>query len=351
MIPSHRRRLLCARLLLSGLLAALSGCTLLQPPANDSEPVIAPQLPPNPKRLPPQVDRDTPAPRPAPAPVVEPEPAVPVEDRLEAAVILSSRADAYVDIANALVDELGPIDIYELTDKSLTPAEMVESIRSSGAEVVIAIGFRAATFAAGIEDVPVVVSQVFNVNDIDLQSGNVKGVSVLPPLDLQIEAWRAMNPNLSSIGAILGPGHELLLQEAEQTAAANGVRFQYRLAQSDRETLYLFTRLVPDIDGFWLFPDNRILSTTVLRQMLTYASRHRVQVAVFNDSLLSLGATISATSVDADVAETIVRVANRLLEKDVASMPNVTGLSEIEIRRSVSETVLSEADLGSEDVH
>ena len=49
--------------------------------------------------------------------------------------------------------------------------------------------------------------------------------------------------------------------------------------------------------------------------MLTYASRHRVQVAVFNDSLLALGATISTTSVDADMAETIVSVASQLIDR------------------------------------
>jgi ABC-type uncharacterized transport system substrate-binding protein len=154
---------------------------------------------------------------------------------------------------------------------------------------------------------------------------------VLPPLDLQLDAWLELNPNLSSVGAIVGPGHEHLVEEATAAAAAGGVRFQHHVAESDRETLYLFTRLVPDIDGFWLFPDNRVLSADILRQMLDYAKRHRVQVAVFNDTLLPLGATISVTAVDDDIAATVIDVAQKLLEGYGENIPDLSPLSEVRV--------------------
>ncbi len=330
----HRPRIL-ARLLVLGLTALMSGCSFLASlSAPDAgEPVVEPQLPPDLKPVTPSVEPDDPAPEPAVAD--DPEP-VAVPDTLRVAVLLSARTAAYENVANALAAQLENVDIYDLTDRSLTPNETLESIRSSGTEVVVAIGIRATALAHSIEGVPVVFSQVFNIGEIDLGADTVRGVSVLPPLDLQMAAWRELNPNLSSVGAIIGTGHERLIDEATRSAEANGVRFQYRLAQSDRETLYLFTRLVPDIDGFWLFPDNRILSASVLRQMLTYANRHRVQVAVFNDSLLALGATISTTSVDEDIAETIVAVANKLLNEGGIGVPTVTPLNKIQIRTSAT---------------
>ena len=319
----------------SALCVLMSGCSFLEgmsrPPA--TEPVVQPQLPPDLGGEPPPIEPPPPPPvvvEPEPEPDPEPPPVIVEPPRI--AVVISGRTAAYENVANALSEKLESVDIYDMSDKSLTRAEMASSIRSTGSQIIVAIGMRATTFAQTFDDIPVVFSQVFNVAQFDGSEKPLKGVSVLPPLDLQLAAWRKLNPNLSSLGAIVGSGHERLIAEAHTAAAGEGVRFQYRVARSDRETLYLFTRLVPEIDGFWLFPDNRILSASVLRQMLTYASRHQVQVAVFNDSLLALGATISSTSIDTDIAETIVSVASQLLLDGGVSVPAVTPLNKIQVR-------------------
>jgi ABC-type uncharacterized transport system substrate-binding protein len=178
---------------------------------------------------------------------------------------------------------------------------------------------------------PVVFSQVFNFSEYDLGGENLKGVAVLPPLRLQIKAWRELDPSISNIGAILGPGHEALIAETNEALQQEGVKFHYAIAGSDRETLYLFNRLVRDLDGYLLFPDNRILSRAVLEEMMNYASRHRVQVAVFNRALLESGAVLSASSVPADIAETIAGVLEALIENKAASLPVLSSLSKIDI--------------------
>ena len=87
--------------------------------------------------------------------------------------------------------------------------------------------------------------------------------------------------------------------------------------------------------------------------MLNYAARHRVQVAVFNDSLLSLGATISTTSVDSDVAQTIMSVAGRMIEEGADAVPVVTPLNEIQIRTgpASAEQLASDTRDPAEGVH
>jgi hypothetical protein len=66
--------------------------------------------------------------------------------------------------------------------------------------------------------------------------------------------------------------------------------------------------------------------------MLDYAAHHGVQVAVFNDSLLSLGAAISTTSVNADIAQTIVSVITSAVGGNMEAIPDLTPLSEIGVR-------------------
>lgn len=249
----------------------------------------------------------------------------------EVAIVLSSRQPAYEGVAIALSEHLNNYTLYDLSDKSQPPVTAFRFIEDSDTSAVVAIGLRAAVSAKSMSKVPVVFSQVFNYQDHDLISGNSRGISTLPPLDLQIAAWKKIDPSLRSIGAIVGKGHEKLIAEAELAAATHGIDLQIRIANSDRETLYLFNRLAGSIDGFWLFPDNRVLSGSVLQEMMSYAARHGVQVAVFNESLLSMGAAISSAAIDSDIAEAIVQVLQQVATDGIDSVPDVTPLSVVRI--------------------
>ena len=333
------------------LLIGLSGCSVVptvQPPA-DEVPEEAPRLPPKPQDSPVIDEAPEPVAKPAPEPANLP--VEPPKAPLRVATLLSRRIPEYEDVVTALRAEVSDMDVYDLGDKSRTPRELVEAVLATKPDVVVAVGYQAARFAGQIEGTPVVYSQVFNTGGLEIDSPRIKGVAMLPPLDLQLAAWKELNPNLTSVGAIIGPGHEALLDEAKVAGEAHGVRIESRLAHSDRETLYLFTRLVPQIDGYWLFPDNRVLSSAVLRQMLTYAARHRVQIAVFNDSLLSLGATLSATAVDDDIARTILDVVDQLIAGQGDELPAISPLSDISVRPSGAEARSASTTASAESGH
>ncbi|MGH8224007.1 MAG: ABC transporter substrate-binding protein [Woeseiaceae bacterium] len=262
------------------------------------------------------------------------------------AVILSGRQPAYENVARKLETMLGDYSVYDLSDRSQPVRSVFRSVADEQATAVVAIGLRAALSARALSQVPVVFCQVFNVADNDLITDRVRGVASLPPLDLQFRAWKELDPGLRHVGAIIGPGHESLIDEASRAATESGLQLHIRVAASDKETLYIFNRLVRDVDGFLLFPDNRILSHGVLDEMLSGATRHRVQMAVFNDSLLSMGATLSASAVDTDVAATIVRVLDSIGNRELDALPAVTPLSSIEIR--TNKEVVQQFGLGGD---
>ncbi len=323
-----KRQALRAVFLLTTFGVLLSGCSLPWQRSDAPEPIVVPQLPP------------TPAPAPAPVrtvddPTVEPPPPVVIDEPEpppKVAIVLSSRVSAYEDVVLELGRLLEDVEIYDLSDKSLTQKDAFDTIHDGKFDVVVAVGLRAATFARAITEMPVIFSQVFNVSANNLNGDNLRGIAAIPPLEMQLKAWREINPDLRDVGAILGEGHNRLIDEALRATEANGMELHYRTAKSDRETLYLFTRLVSEIDSFWLFPDNRILSSGVLRQMMSYADRHHVQVAVFNDSLLALGAVISTTSVNEDIAQTIASVIDDVMDADIGAVPAMTSLSRISVR-------------------
>jgi ABC-type uncharacterized transport system substrate-binding protein len=306
------------------LLLVLSGCALIfpEPPA----PVVT-TIPEAGPRAAPTVDVVPDVNRPAPVVTTVPQP---VSERV--AIVLSESRPAYTNVSSKLLPYLEDYRIYDMADPNRSPRQSFAAIEEWGAELVVTLGLSATSTAKTFSRAPVIFSHVFNVSEHDLVSDDIKGVALLPPLELQVEAWRAMDPNMRNIGTILGEGHEDLIAEAEQAMKRRGIKFNYALANSDRETLYLFKRLVRDIDGYLLFPDNRILSRTVFKEIMSEAARHRVQIAVFNDSLLPHGATFSASSVDSNIANTIAFALNEIVKGDIANLAPLSPLSEIRIR-------------------
>jgi len=256
----------------------------------------------------------------------------PWEKRLPpVAIVLTSTQPAYADVARELTNHFKYYEIYDLSDRSRPPVSVLRLINDSDSGVVIAIGLRAAQSSVAMAENPVVFSQVFNYQDHELLTDNSRGIAALAPLDAQLAAWKDIDPTIARIGAIIGEGHDELIEEAKLAAERQGIDLRIQVTHSDQETLYFFRRMIRDIDGFWLFPDNRILSGRALQQMLSDASRQHVPVTVPSDSMLQMGATISMTTVAADIAETIVNVIRQIQAVGLAKVPPITQLSEIRV--------------------
>ena len=275
-------------------------------------------------------------------PEPEPEPAPPAPPPLPpVSIVLTNSQPAYADVARELTRHFDNYTIYDLSQKDRPPVTVLRMINDSEPGVVIAIGLRAAQSSIAMSNHPVVFSQVFNYQGHDLLRANSRGIASLPPIDAQLAAWKEADPTVSRIGLILGEGHDDLITEAEIAAQRHGIELVVQISHSDQETLYFFRRMVRDIDGFWLLPDNRVLSARVLQQMLADAKQRRVPVSVPSDSMLSLGAMISMTTKASDIASTIADVVRQIGSGDIDRVPPITPLSEIAVKTRGSQPVVT----------
>jgi hypothetical protein len=103
------------------------------------------------------------------------------------------------------------------------------------------------------------------------------------------------------------------------------------VSHSDQETLYFFRRMIRDIDGFWLLPDNRILSARVLTEIVDRAKSRGVSVLVPSPGMLPIGATISVSTVASDIAARIHDVVQAIVAGDIDRVPPLTPLTEIRV--------------------
>lgn len=192
---------------------------------------------------------------------------------------------------------------------------------------IIAIGLLAARIGRNYADIPLVFCQVFNYADHDLITPTSRGVKFLPPFSLQLEVWKEIYPGLRTVGVVTGPNQNDIVAEIESAAKKHQVHVLKRTVASDKEALYAFKRLTPQIDGFWLLPDNRVLSPRVLKEIIAYGRKHGNQTVVFSPQLLDLGADISFSSRDADVAEAVVNLIDNASDRNALQIPAMTSLT------------------------
>jgi len=301
----------------------LAGCSLNWPEPDDAAPPIvvepaepAAELDAEPPPMPDVYEEPAPEP-PAPVPPV--------------AIVLTSGHPVYADVATELGRSLEKFTIVNFAEDADPPVVLLGRINDSSSEAVVAIGLRAAKSAVAMADVPVIFSQVFNYDDAALVTDHSRGVAALPPLEPQLAAWKRLDPALARVGLIIGEGHEAIISEAQAAADRLDVELVIRRSGSDQETLYQFRRMVRDIDGYWLFPDNRILSPRVLGKILAEARQRSVDVSVFNDNLLAMGATISASAVASDIAAKILELVAAVRAGNFDDLPPMTPLSEVRI--------------------
>lgn len=311
MLGNGKFALKTARYVMIFAVLALSGCSVLFPDPTDYEPTVVIE---------------------PPAPTVQPKPLVAPPQLPSVAIVLTSDEPVYADVARELTEHFTDYDVYDLSDRSRPPVSVLRLINDSDSRAVVAVGLRAAQSSVAMSETPVVFSQVFNYQDHDLLTENSRGIAALPPLDAQLAAWEKIDPTIKRIGAIIGEGHDDLILEAELAAQRHDIELNIRIAHSDQETLYFFRRMIRDVDGFWLIPDNRILSGRVLQQMLNDANRQRVPVAVPNESMLAMGANISISTVASDIARTIVKVIRQIQAGNLDQIPPISPLSEIRVK-------------------
>ncbi len=302
-------RLAVFKALLLFMVITLGGCSMLGKPAAPppAPEVITIEVPPAPVE--PQIITPEPPPVPEPKPAPLPEVAIETPVPLNVAIIISRDIENH----NHLSSEIGrlitlkggtfkPLYLYQQS-----AAEVIQQIKREQHQQVVAIGLDAAKAAKMLQQIPVVFCQIYNYQDYNLVTEHLKGVSLVPSVDQQFKAWKTIVPELKQVGVITGDGKQPFIEQATQSAAVRGITLISHTVKNDKEMWEEFRRLIPQVDGFWLLPDNRILSKRTLRNVVAYSTKHTTPLFTVNELLLEAGAMISATQVDSDIAEKVVK--------------------------------------------
>lgn len=276
-----------------------------------------------------------PPPEPRPEPKAAPlptEPSTPEPGRATA-ILFSGAAASQVEVAERIAAGLAATDRpVLLIDVDRDPATApAEDTARAAVDLVAAVGPGALEHARQYyADASLVFSQV--LAPANEPPPGALGIDPLPPPALQLAAWVEVDPGLARIGLITSLDFAAGLHDAEGAAADLGLELVHRASTSDRETLYLFRRLAPAIDGFWLAPDSAVLSPAVIDEMLALATELNIGVLVFSESLLERGGLISVSAPAEHVARTVVDTLERIRSGRGEKLPAWIPLREARIR-------------------
>jgi hypothetical protein len=269
-----------------------------------------------------------PIPQPAVEPVAEPvaEPMV---------IVVSDQAPAFSEVARELVRRYpARTEVLQLGDGGAARAKTVKRLRETDDRLVTAIGLPAALVARTLNGKRVIFCQVFHYEDNDLVTPWMKGVSAVPALNEQFRAWKLLSPKLRRVGMLTGPSLEGLVEEARRAAKAEHIEIVHVAVRSDKEMLFAYKRIAPQVQGLWLVPDNRVLSRAAIRELLTYSVKESKQVFGFSPELLPFGALLSAGSDYGDIAGRVLVRARQSWGRSEVPGPAVQPLQSAQIRVS-----------------
>ena len=225
-------------------------------------------------------------PAPQPAPVV---------------LLVTSENPAYRSVAEAFIRTWPePVDTIWLNKVANTDQTIQDLIAKQPSEV-IAIG-APAVMSLESTDLRVIQAQSFQQNSL------VRSVDAMPEPKAQLQAWVKRAPQIQRIGIIAGAAFAPAMQALAVAGHTLDLEMSTRLVSSDKEALFEFRRLVPDLDGFIFLPDDSVLSPTVIQEIIGHGRTNNIVFLTYNQLMQKLGAQFLVTQDAEDVAKGLVQL-------------------------------------------
>ncbi len=248
-------------------------------------------------------------------------------------ILVSENIPAYSSVATALTRQLGrEATLRYMSGNALENTKMVAAYKDDEQRQIVSIGLKASIAAKALTKRRVVFCQVFNYQDYELVTATHKGVSMVPSISKTFSIWRTLAPDTKDIGVITGPGFDDTIQIAREAAKTHGFILHYEVVKSDKEYQYAYKQLADKVQGYWLLPDNRVLSRNVLRDVMAFSVSNSKQVVVFSDELLNLGGLFSTTADYRDIAQQVLERLNQAANHNPIPGPDLAHLDKLILR-------------------
>ena len=228
---------------------------------------------------------------------------------LKVRVLVSGESASEKPIIRALKSQFGQrMKTHRVGKYRKTNRRLVRALSKDKNIPVVTVGNRATMLAAGIKSKPVYVSQAYDPKLIKKMGAQFRGVSIVPDARSVFWILRSLDKTTKIIGIITRPGMKQTIDYIKKSAKADNLKIIHREARSDRGFLYSVDRISSQVDAYWLFPDDRILSSVAIKTFMMKTVKQGKQVIAFTPALLKLGALVSVEPDESAIAGMVNRM-------------------------------------------
>jgi putative ABC transport system substrate-binding protein len=208
----------------------------------------------------------------------------------EATVVLSAELRPYRDVLKGIRDS-SRCGIDELL---LSDGDVVENIRASESDVVVAIGTEAFRKVRSFREIPLVHVMVIPSEAERGAAGPLAGVS----MDIAPAAWfstmRRVFPAAKRVGLLYRAENTgAFVADALNAARDAGIELVAKKVQGPDDVPQALSSMQYAIDLFWMLPDATVAAPPMVDYLLRFSIQHRIPIITFSRKYLDLGAVAS----------------------------------------------------------
>jgi putative ABC transport system substrate-binding protein len=239
----------------------------------------------------------------------------------EVAILKSAEIGAYSEAIDAFKSAL-PSSFqvtleYDLQGDMAKGRNLARRIRASDANVVLAVGLKAA-LAAKLEilDIPVIMCLVLDPEKYGLPASNMVGLSLNIPFEKHLKPLQALAPRTSRIGVLFDPQKTKgLHDQLQRDAKALGITIVSEEVHGEQEVSKAFKSLGNRINALWLLPDSTVLTENTLDFLMSASLEANIPFVAFSAGLVQSGAVVGVYMNYADIGRQAAGLSTRLLSE------------------------------------
>ena len=251
----------------------------------------------------------------------------PNDTRAEDIAILKSAeigayGEAIAAFKQALPSSLHVTLEYDLQGDMAKGRNLARRIRASNANIVLAVGLKAA-LAAKLEilDIPVIVCLVLDPEKYGLPTSNMVGLSLQIPVEKQLKPLQTLIPHISRIGVLFDPQKtQGLRDQLQQHMGAMGLTLISEEVHSEKEVSEVLKSLKHKIDALYLLPDSTVLTENTLDFLISSTLKANIPLIGFSAGLVRSGAVTGAFLNYADLGRQAATLVPHLLTTNASSI-------------------------------
>lgn len=226
-------------------------------------------------------------------------------ESLKALVVLSDNSAPYQSFASALNTNL-PASIQVAVLEH--PEQLSSDVRQ--ADLIIAVGFKAAELAASQSAIPVLAvmvpktgyEAVLAKSPPKNPARKISAIYLDQPWDRQIDFWRAAVPDRLRIGLLHAPDTRLDIASLRQAVARKGGSLAAQAVHSADELFATLESVLSNSDVLLAIPDSSIYSSSNIRNILLTSYRHGVPLIGLSPAYVNAGALCAIFSTPEQLA-------------------------------------------------